>query len=115
VDSIKEHQEGHYQPLSNSSLVTQVIVLNLLDALLTLYATMLGVGELNPLMSHLLTFGPELFLSLKVLLVTSCILVINGLLGHSGRHVYICSALLYWLVLAWHTYGVLALWGAPTQ
>lgn len=87
-----------------------MLSLNLFDALLTLYAIKVGVAELNPIMNFLLSFGPAVFLLIKVVLVTVCILSINKILGHSGRHLYILSAAMYWVVIAWHTFGLALIW-----
>ena len=106
------HKKGTYRPFSNSSLITQVLSLNLFDALLTLYAIKVGVEELNPIMNFLLNFGPTTFFFTKVLFVTACILGINKILGHSGRRVYILSASVYWLVVAWHILGLALIWRA---
>ena len=98
--------------ISSDSLITQIILLNLLDALLTLYATGLGVGELNPLMVLLLSYGPATFLAIKVGLVTSLIIAINRFVGAGGTRVYLLLSATYWFVTVWHVFGVLSLSGA---
>jgi len=112
VDNLVAKSVGKYRPLSPNSLVTQVILLNLLDALLTLYATGLGIGELNPIMDGLLAAGPINFLVFKVGFVTSLLLFINRFVGHKGTQVYLFLSISYWLVTGWHVFGVLSLYEA---
>ena len=112
MDNVAENRERYYRVISSDSLITQIILLNLLDALLTLYATGLGVGELNPLMVLLLSYGPATFLAIKVGLVTSLIIAINRFVGERGTRVYLLLSATYWLVTVWHVFGVLSLSGA---
>lgn len=98
--------------LSKTSLITQIVLLNLMDALLTLYATLLGVGELNPIMASLLEAGALVFIVVKVGLITPLVFLINKLPAHQSARLYIFLASVYWLVMTWHIFGVVALHGA---
>ena len=92
---------------SVDSLITQVIILNLLDCLLTLYAVIHGVSEANPLMESLLGHGPIAFISVKVLIVTLSIVALNKLCSTSGKRLYALLSSVYWLVTFWHVFGLL--------
>lgn len=111
MDNICKNLGPPYRPLSADALITQVIILNILDSLLTLYATRMGVVELNPIMDKLLSYGPVNFFLVKVISVTALVLLINRAVGHSGVPVYLFLAAVYWLVTAWHTFGVIYLYG----
>lgn len=114
MDKLISYKQEPYRPLSNSSLITQILLLNLIDALLTLYATLVGVGELNPIMRIVLNYGPLTFVTTKVLVVTVCTLGIKKILGHSGRHLYLLFAAFYWFILLWHIFGIIMLWEVET-
>lgn len=115
MEKLGSHKRNSYRPFSNDSLITQVLLLNLVDALLTLYATKVGVGEMNPFMRLALKVGPIIFISIKVFLVTTCMIVLNRVLGHSGRRLYLFLASSYWLVLVWHCFGLAVVLGVdPT-
>ena len=86
-----------------------LFLLNLFDGVLTLYAVLLGVLEVNPLMAYALKFGPVGFLSIKVGLVTCCLLILNSALKGKQRNLLNLLILIYALVTAWHVFGVIAL------
>ena len=94
----------------NTQLVA-LFLLNLFDGVLTLYAVLLGVLEVNPLMNYALRYGPVGFLSIKVGLVTVCLLVLNVTLKGKQRRLLSFLLLIYALVAAWHVFGVIVLHG----
>lgn len=106
---LNEHRCNKYRPFSTDSLITQVIILNMLDALLTLYATKLGVGELNPIMDLLLQTGDWQFFIVKVSLVVSSAFLINRFGGKRSRRVFKYICVLFWVLTAWHIFGVLTI------
>lgn len=108
---IRKSRGIQYRPLSADSLITQLILLNIVDSLLTLYATKAGVSELNPIMEELLSAGPHTFFAVKVLSVTALAILINRPLGRFRIPVFMFLSTVYWLVLAWHLFGVLCLYG----
>lgn len=92
--------------------IVTLFLLNLFDGVLTLYAVLLGVLEVNPLMDYALRFGPIGFLSIKVGLVTCCLLFLNSKLRGSKRTKLLSLLVfIYALVTAWHIFGVLMLHG----
>lgn len=88
-----------------------LFLLNLFDGVLTLYAVLLGVLEVNPIMDYALRFGPIGFLSVKVGLVTVCLLILNSTLKGKQRRLLSFLIFIYALVTAWHIFGVIALHG----
>lgn len=93
-----------------------LFLLNLFDGVLTLYAVLLGVLEVNPIMEHALQYGPAGFLLIKVGLVTFCLLVLNYTLKGKQRRLLSFLILIYALVTVWHIFGVIALHGlSPTN
>ena len=111
MDTKRGRRDLNYSPFSTDSIITQIIMLNLLDALLTMYAIRLGVEELNPLMDYLLSVGPITFFSVKVVLVTALIYLVNRFAGSRGRHLYTAFLVLYWLLTLWHIYGAISIFG----
>ncbi len=110
---LNEHRCNKYKPFSTDSLITQVIILNMLDALLTLYATRLGVGELNPIMDWLLQGGAWQFFAVKVSVVITFSLFINRFGGERSKRVfkYICAV--FWALTVCHIFGILAIREGP--
>lgn len=94
----------------NSQLVI-LFLLNLFDGVLTLYAVLLGVLEVNPIMNYALQYGAVGFLSIKVGLVTVCLLILNITLKGKQRRLLNFLILVYALVAAWHIFGVIVLHG----
>lgn len=60
-------------------------------------------------MEYALRFGPVGFLSVKVGLVTLCLVVLNFTLKGKQRNLLNFLILVYALVTAWHVFGVIAL------
>ena len=78
---------------------------------MTLYATRLGVGELNPIMKWLLEIGPFTFFLTKFFLVILSALLINRFGGDKSRRVFKYVCLIFWALTTWHMYGVFTLYG----
>lgn len=69
-----------------------IILLNMVDALGTLWNLSRGAEELNPLMSMLLAAGPNQFVLVKHLLASAGVL---GILAHPGNR---ASRLALWIL-----------------
>lgn len=110
MNNVDNKLRSRFSALSVNSLITQVITLNLMDALLTLYATLHGVSEANPIMDYLLDAGPIHFIIAKVLIVTVSVMALNRLCHDSGRRTYIFVVAMYWFVTFWHVFGLLNLY-----
>ena len=92
-----------------------LFLLNLFDGVLTLYAVLLGVMEVNPVMEYALRFGALGFLSIKVGLVSLCLLVLNNSLKGKKRRLLSLLVFVYALVTIWHVYGAVCLYGLSPQ
>ena len=84
-------------------------LLNLLDAILTLYALEQGVEELNPVMSYLHGISPHLFLIIKVLVVSICLCFLDKYLLRFRITITVFVAI-YSSIIAWHLYGILVVY-----
>ena len=91
-------------------LLAATLVLNLLDAVFTLFAVRAGIAvETNPLMVELLTRGPMSFMLGKVVMVSLGILVLWRLRTLKMALVGTFAAFItYSLICVWHIHGLTA-------
>lgn len=90
------------------ALLGITLILNLFDAVLTLYAVLVGGAiEVNPLMAELLARGPLHFMVAKLLLVSLGILMLWRLRGRLLAHIgSVCAFGVYSLLLFHHIQGL---------
>lgn len=86
-------------------LALVVILLNYVDAILTMVATSVGIPEVNPVMAYLTPY-PLLFGLTKISLVSACVWYLwhhrTHLLARVGMYL---GALAYTLVVLTHAHG----------
>jgi hypothetical protein len=92
------------------ALLAATLVLNLLDAIFTLFAVRAGIAvETNPLMQELLSRGPMSFMLGKVVMVSLGILVLWRLRWLGMAVVGSVAAFVtYALICIWHIHGLTA-------
>ena len=85
-----------------------LLILNLLDAVLTMYGVEKGLGiEQNPLMVELLSHGDAYFMLGKVALVSFGAWALWRLIHHRWAQVgAILLTLVYVGILCWHLWGL---------
>ena len=88
-----------------------LFLLNLFDGVLTLYAVQMGVLEVNPVMRFALQYGAVGFLSVKIGLVTVCLLFLDRSLKGKQRRLLSFLLIVYALVTVWHVFGAVTLFG----
>lgn len=93
--------------------VMLVLVLSLLDATLTLWLLSNGAEEINPVMDHILKYGPTAFVVTKYLFTALSLLIIVLLnylwiqrLGFSMYRLLYCFAGIFGAVVLWQLYLV---------
>jgi Domain of unknown function (DUF5658) len=83
--------------------VLAVVLLNLLDAFFTLLFLAHGGQELNPLVGHVLSYGPQVFILFKTLGIGICAAFLTITKNFRAARIGLWVVLVgYSLLLCWH-------------
>jgi hypothetical protein len=86
-----------------------LMILNALDALLSLVAFEQGVGEVNPVMALALSLGIMPFLVIKFTAVVVAVEYLDRKLTGRRRWVLMALAVVLYAVIGWHVWGLLSI------
>lgn len=80
-----------------------ISLLNLADALITIWAiSVFGAIEANPLMSLIISLSPMLFIAIKIIVVTSVLVLMWKLQPKIGIRIQWVVLILFALVVVWN-------------